>query len=154
MPRSAGRGSRSPCLGRGNEAHVQGSFRPPAYRLGIGSRGLPEGVIDMRKKMKIAAASVGAAAVLTGGALAATAGTDSEGGVTGAQADRAKAAALEATGGGTVGAVERDGEAGATWEVEVRTTDGRTVDVRLAEDFSVVTIDGDIEKPDTGDGSA
>lgn len=108
----------------------------------------------MRKKIVIVAASVGVAAVLTGGALAAAAGNDAEGQVTGTQAERAKAAALEATGGGTAVAVERDGEGGATWEVEVRTNDRQTVDVRLDERFGLVTIDGDVESPDTGDGSA
>jgi hypothetical protein len=61
---------------------------------------------------------------------------DSEGGVTGRQADRAILAALEATGGGTANAVERDSENGAFWEVEIRTPDGRVVDVRLSRDYS------------------
>ena len=34
MPRSAGRGSRSPCLARGNEAHVQGGFRAACVPFG------------------------------------------------------------------------------------------------------------------------
>jgi uncharacterized membrane protein len=59
----------------------------------------------------------------------------------------ARAAALEATGGGTLGEAERDGEQGATYEVEVTRTDGAHVDVRLADDFSVVAID-----PDQADG--
>ncbi len=62
-------------------------------------------------------------------------------------------AALEATGGGTANAVEHDNEGGATWEVEVETPDGNVVDVRLDESFTVVQIDGDVESPDTGDGS-
>ena len=61
------------------------------------------------------------------------------------QADRATAAALDATGGGTANSVERDSENGATWEVEVTKTDGRTVDVRLDENYAVVVIEGDTE---------
>ena len=89
-------------------------------------------------------------AILAGGAIA-IAGNDSEGGVTGPQADRAIASALEATGGGTANSVERDGENGATWEVEVTRTDGTTVDVRLSSDYKVIVIESDTESPDTDD---
>jgi hypothetical protein len=84
----------------------------------------------------------------------ALANSDSEGGITGRQADRAIHAALEATGGGTVNAVERDSENGAYWEVEVSTPDGRVVDVRLSWDYSVVVIEGDSEATDTGDAAS
>jgi uncharacterized membrane protein YkoI len=89
---------------------------------------------------------------LIGGAIA-VASDDSEGGVTGPQADRAIEAALDATGGGTANAVERDGENGATWEVEVTKPDGKTVDVRLDESYKVVVIEGDTESPDDDDSS-
>ncbi len=69
--------------------------------------------------------------------------------VKGPQADRAKAAALAITGGGTANAVERDSEKGATWEVEVTRKDGSTVDVRLDENFRLVVIDGDSEAEDS-----
>ena len=85
------------------------------------------------------------------GSVIASASSDSEGGVTGRQADRAIQAALEATGGGTANAVERDPENGAYWEVEISTPDGRVVDVRLSRDYSVVVIEGDSEAADTGD---
>ena len=72
---------------------------------------------------------IGAAALLAAGAAGATAavasGDDGEGTVTGPQADRATAAALAETGGGTANAVERDSENGATWEVEVTTPPAR-----------------------------
>lgn len=97
--------------------------------------------------------AVAAAGTVTGGAIA-FASNDGEGGVTGRQADRAVQAALEATGGGTANAVERDGEHGGVWEVEVRTTDGSVVDVRLDENYQVVVIDGDYETADTNDGSS
>ena len=67
---------------------------------------------------------------------------------TGPQAARAKAAALEATKGGEVNAVERDGENGATWEVEVTKTDGQTVDVRLDQAYQPIVVEGDQEDGD------
>jgi hypothetical protein len=80
-----------------------------------------------------------------GAALASGSGDDGEGSVTGHQADLATRAALAATHGGTANSVERDGENGATWEVEVTRTDGTTVDVRLDENYQIVVIEGDGE---------
>ena len=88
------------------------------------------------------------------GSVIASANSDSEGGVTGREAERAIHAALEATGGGTANAVELDSENGAYWEVEIRTLDGRLVDVRLNRDYSVVGVEGDSEAADTGDGGS
>jgi len=70
---------------------------------------------------------------------------DSEGGATGSGAEKAKAAALRATGGGKVNSVERDSENGATWEAEVTKPDGSTVDVRLDENYMLVVVEGDSE---------
>ena len=64
----------------------------------------------------------------------------------GATADKATAAALKAAGGGRANAVERDGEKGATYEVEVTKPDGSTVDVRLDANYGVVSIDSDSEQ--------
>ena len=55
------------------------------------------------------------------------------------------AAALAFTGGGSANSVERDGENGATWEVEVNTPDGQQVDVRLDQDLGLVVIEADKE---------
>ncbi|MDQ3644375.1 MAG: PepSY domain-containing protein [Actinomycetota bacterium] len=66
--------------------------------------------------------------------------------VTGPGADEAKAAALKVTGGGTANSVERDGENGAVWEVEVTNPDGDTVDVRLDEGYDVVVVEADSEE--------
>jgi len=88
-----------------------------------------------------------------GGAIA-LAGNDSEGGVTGRQADRAIHAALEATEGGTANAVERDSENGGYWEVEIRKPNGALLDVRLNRDYSVLVIEGDNETADTNDASS
>jgi peptidase YpeB-like protein len=106
----------------------------------------------MRKWVIAGIVGLVAAGTITGGAIAFASGNDDEGTVTGRQADQAIAAALAATGGGTANAVERDGENGATWEVEVSTPDGTVVDVRLDEHFSVVAVEGDGESADTGDG--
>ena len=83
---------------------------------------------------------------------AAFGGADGEGQppASSAETKAATDAALRATGGGTANAVERDGENGAVWEVEVTKPDGQTVDVRLAADLSVVVIEGDHEGPENG----
>jgi hypothetical protein len=99
----------------------------------------------MRKRTALAAAGVGvAAAVAAGGVATASSDDDGDVNVTGRQADLATKAALEATHGGTANSVERDSENGATWEVEVTTSDG-TVDVRLDENYEVLVIEGDSE---------
>ncbi|MBA3787514.1 MAG: PepSY domain-containing protein [Actinobacteria bacterium] len=97
---------------------------------------------------KIAAGTAALAAFALGGAAlaGATGGDDSDGAdqkLTGATLERASAAALRATGGGTVNETERDSENGATYEVEVTKPNGATVDVRLDESFGVVVIEGD-----------
>ncbi len=93
-----------------------------------------------------------ALAIGGGTAAWAVAGDDDGPSVTGPEADRAVAAALQATGGGKANSVERDSEDGATWEVEVTKPDGNTVDVRLDASFAVVVIEGDSEAPDSDSG--
>jgi hypothetical protein len=97
-------------------------------------------------KIVLGVAALGAFA-LGGAALAgATGGDDSEGpdqALTGATLEQASAAALRATGGGTVNETELDSEAGATYEVEVTKEDGSTVDVRLDDAFEVVAVEGE-----------
>ena len=92
-----------------------------------------------------------AASVAVGGTIALANNGDGEGGVRGPEADRAVQAALEVTGGGTANAVELDGANGATWEVEVTTPAGNTVDVRLDDSYQLVMVDGDLETVDDGD---
>jgi uncharacterized membrane protein YkoI len=103
----------------------------------------------MIKKALLITAAL-AALALGGAALAgATSGSDDSGdnesALTGSTLDRASEAALAATGGGKVNETERDGENGATYEVEVAKPDGDQVDVRLDENFKVVVIEGDRE---------
>jgi hypothetical protein len=107
-----------------------------------------------RRILELGAAVGGVLALALGGAAIARAtGAFDDSQFSGPQADRAKAAALRITGGGHANAVERDSEHGATYEVEVTKTDGKTVDVRLDENFKLVVIDGDSETNDSNDGS-
>jgi hypothetical protein len=102
----------------------------------------------MNRKKQIGAGLLVVAALALGGtavARATGAFDDGDAQLTGPQADRASAAALRITHGGTVNSVERDSEDGATYEVEVTRKDGSTVDVRLDERFGLVTIEGDSE---------
>jgi hypothetical protein len=99
-----------------------------------------------RRTVGLGAAGALTAAVAVGG-VAVAAGDDGDVSVTGRQADAATRAALQATHGGTANAVERDGEDGATWEVEITEPDGDTVDVRLDEHYRVVVIEGDSDSP-------
>lgn len=105
-------------------------------------------------KRKLIAAGAAVAVLATGGAGAAMAfgggGDDGDSSLTGPDANKAIAAALKETGGGHANAVERDNEKGATYEVEVRRTDGSTVDVRLDSQYQLVAIDSDSEQADAG----
>jgi uncharacterized membrane protein YkoI len=99
----------------------------------------------MKRKFVVGAAATGmsAAVAIAGAAAAVASNDDGDHTVTGSQAERATAAALAATAGGTANSVERDSENGATWEVEVTKPDGTTVDVRLDQTYQVVVIEGD-----------
>jgi uncharacterized membrane protein YkoI len=93
------------------------------------------------------------AALAAGGAAEAGAvggGDDANEQATGPGADSAREAALRITSGGTANSVEHDGENGATWEVEVTKTDGKTVDVRLDEQYGLVVIEGDSDQSESG----
>jgi uncharacterized membrane protein YkoI len=103
---------------------------------------------------KLLAGLVAIAALALGGAAlaGATSGSDpadhgdneGSGSITPAQAQRAREAAVAAVPGKT-NQLERDGEKGATYEVEVIKPDGSQVDVRLDDQFNVVAVDGDSE---------
>ena len=103
----------------------------------------------MKRKTKIAIATT----ALAGGAVAGTAGFAAAGGadddaneapITGTALDRATAAALEHTGGGTVTGTEV-GDEESMYEVEVTLDSGGQVDVQLDEAFTVVGSEGDNE---------
>lgn len=108
----------------------------------------------MRSKALIASGAT-VAGLAVGGVAVAQGGDDVEqgsGAVSSQERDAAEKAALEETGGGTVNAVERDSEDGATFEVEVTTTDGSMVDVRLDENYAVVVVETDSEDDPGDDG--
>jgi uncharacterized membrane protein YkoI len=94
-------------------------------------------------------------AVLAGGgaAIAGAAGGDddaTEKPVTGQALDRASAAALEHTGGGSVTGSEAEDEEGA-YEIEVTRDDGSQVDVHLNSDFQVIGDEDEDGEGDEGD---
>jgi uncharacterized membrane protein YkoI len=93
----------------------------------------------------------GLAAAIAAGtvAAAAAAGGDDDQELTGATRDRAVAAALAATGGGTVLETEA-GDDGAAYGVEVRLDDGRQVEVNLDSSFKVVNQESDEDRPNEG----
>ena len=109
----------------------------------------------MKRTTKIAIATT----ALAGGAVAGTAGFAAASGgdddatdtsITGTALERATAAALEHTGGGTVTGTEVGDEQGF-YEVEVKFDNGGQVDVYLDEAFKVTGTDGDSES-ESGDG--
>jgi hypothetical protein len=109
----------------------------------------------MSKRNKVIALGFAAVALAAGGVGIATAtgGGDSEQPITGSALDRAEAAALEHTGGGTVSDTEL-GDEESFYEVEVTRDDGSQVDVQLDRDFNVVggEADGtDDEESDSDD---
>jgi hypothetical protein len=97
-----------------------------------------------RKHIAVGGLVVALSAGGVGAAVAAGGGEDASEQVSGPGADKAREAALAAHP-GTANSVERDGENGATWEVEITGTDGKTVDVRLDQDYKLVVIEGDNE---------
>jgi hypothetical protein len=101
----------------------------------------------MRAKTKavlIAGAAMIALAVGTGVGIAASGGDDQP--LTGTELERATAAALEHTGGGTV--IETEvGDAGAAYGVEVRMPDGGVVEISLDGDFHVIGTQADDDTP-------
>ena len=103
--------------------------------------------------MKVNRKVVGIAAAITalsagGVGIAQAVGGGSEEQVSGPDAERAKAAALKAVGGGTVIEVERNDENTAGgFEVEVRRADGSQVEVRIDDRYQAV---GKTADDDTG----
>ena len=91
-------------------------------------------------------AAAGLAVAMAGGIAAADADGDSDQELTGPTRDRAVAAALAATGGGTVLETEV-GDDNAAYGVEVRLADGRQVEVNLDKTFKVVSQEPDEDQP-------
>ena len=90
----------------------------------------------MTRKIAVLAVLVLVAGAISAG-FAIAAGADDDKPLTGSNLERATAAALAHTGGGTV--VETEvGDDGAAYGVEVRLADGRVVEVNLDESFDVI----------------
>ena len=106
--------------------------------------------MNTRRLTILAGVVVAVALALVGATIARATGAfdDGDAQLKGAQADRARAAALRITGGGRANSVERDSENGATYEVEVTRNDGSTVDVRLDGSYRLVVVEGDSESED------
>jgi uncharacterized membrane protein YkoI len=101
-----------------------------------------------RKKFLITGACIAALAAGGAGVAAATGGgDDSEQPITGSALDKAEAAALAETGGGTVTETET-GDEESLYEVEVTLDDGSQVDVQLDRNFDVVGSEADVEGED------
>jgi uncharacterized membrane protein YkoI len=101
-----------------------------------------------RKKFLITGACIAALAAGGAGVAAATGGgDDSEQPITGSALDKAEAAALAETGGGTVTETET-GDEESLYEVEVTRDDGSQVDVQLDPNFDVVGSEADDEGED------
>jgi hypothetical protein len=104
-----------------------------------------------RKLLVIVAIALVAAAVSGGIAIAAGVGDDDKP-LTGASLQKATAAALAHTGGGTV--VESEvGDDGAAYDVEVRRPDGKIVEVQLDSSYGVIGQDIDDDGPNDNDGA-
>jgi Peptidase propeptide and YPEB domain len=86
-----------------------------------------------RKYAIVGGAILALAAGGTGVALAVGGGDEEQ--ATGPGADRAEAAALEITGGGTVDGVEQEGSG---YEVEVTTPDGQRLEIALDDQYREV----------------
>jgi len=103
--------------------------------------------MQFTKRNKIIAAGAAALALGAGGvAVAAGGGEDAAEGpdvpIKGSTLDEASAAALEATGGGTVTGTEV-GDEESYYEIEVTKDDGSQVDVHLDSRFNVLNAQGD-----------
>jgi uncharacterized membrane protein YkoI len=92
------------------------------------------------------ALTLGLVGGLAGVAYAATTDGDQDTPLTGSALERASAAALTHTGGGTV--VDSEvGDDGAAYGVEVRTPDGKQVEVSLNASFRVTGQEADEDSP-------
>jgi uncharacterized membrane protein YkoI len=99
----------------------------------------------------IAAGFVAVALIGGGTAVAVATGADDDKLLRGSDLDRATAAALKYTRGGTVIEIE-NGDDGAAYGVEIRPDDGRVVEVNLDSNFQVVGQEADDDGPGDQDG--
>jgi uncharacterized membrane protein YkoI len=105
--------------------------------------------VTMNRRLILLIAAAVAGATLAGVAIAGGMGDDDKP-LTGRTLERATAAALEHTGGGTVVETEA-GDDGAAYGVEIRLANGRQVEVELDEDFRVIGQEADDDGPNDRD---
>ena len=110
----------------------------------------------MKVTRKVIAIAAGVAALAAGGAgIAYAVGGESEEQVSGSNAEKAKAAALKAVGGGSVTEVEhQDGDGGGVYEVEVKRPDGSQVEVHLDGNYNPVGTEADDDRGGKDDDGA
>jgi uncharacterized membrane protein YkoI len=109
---------------------------------------------DINVKTLVIAAAVAVLLALGAAGIAYANGGDSEEQLTGPEAEKAKSAAIEAVGGGTVTEVERDdGDGTGVFEVEVTRDDGSQLEVHLDSDYNVVGQVPDEDGTNDKDGS-
>ena len=107
--------------------------------------------MNINRKVVAIAAAVAVLAAGGVGIAYAVGGGDSEEQVTGPSAEKAKAAALDAVGGGTVTSVEQeDGDDSGVYEVEVQRPDGSQVEVAISDRYQSLGTEAD---DDTGSAS-
>lgn len=108
----------------------------------------------MSRKLVLVTGLVVALGGLSAGiAIAAGGGDGGEEPLTGSVLEKAGAAALAHTGGGTVTESEV-GDDGAAYEVEVRLSDGRQVEVQLDQNFAVLGQEADDDGQGDQDGQS
>jgi len=105
----------------------------------------------MTRKLTLIAILILALGALSAGIAIAAAGGDDDKPLTGSTLNRATAAALEHTGGGTVTETEV-GDGAAAYSVEIRLDDGSQVEVDLDESFDVIGREADDDGPNDDDG--
>ena len=105
-------------------------------------------------KTLVIVAAVAVLLALGAAGIAYANGGVSEEQLTGPEAEKAKSAAIEAVGGGTVTEVERDdGDGTGAFEVEVTRDDGSQLEVHLDGDYNVVGQVPDEDGTNDKDGS-
>jgi uncharacterized membrane protein YkoI len=102
----------------------------------------------MTRKLLLLAAAVVAVVGVTAGVAAPGSGDDDRP-LSGSTLERASAAALAHTGGGTV--VDSEvGDDGAAYGIEIRLADGSQVEINLDSDFNVTGQENDDDAADEG----
>lgn len=108
--------------------------------------------MSARRTRWIVIGVVAAALIGGGAAIAVATGSDDDKPLTGSNLERATAAALRHTGGGTV--IETEvGDDGAAYGVEIQLDDGSVVEVNLDADFDVIGSEDDDDGPNDQDGA-